>query len=58
MAADLSATVVYQNGIVHTVDQAGTVAQALAISGGKIAYVGSNAGVQSLIGKNTKVIDL
>jgi len=58
MAADLSAEVVYQNGTVHTVDQAGTVAQALAISGGKIAYVGSNAGVQSLIGKNTKVIDL
>lgn len=58
MAADSSAEVVYQNGTVHTVDQADTVAQALAISGGKIAYVGSNAGAQSLIGKNTKVIDL
>jgi len=58
MAAGPSAEVVYQNGTVHTVDQTGTVAQALAISGGKIAYVGSNAGAQSLIGKNTKVIDL
>src|SRR3569833_1754390 len=58
MAADPSAEVVYQNGTVYTVDQTGTVAQALAISGGKIAYVGSNAGAQSLIGKNTKVIDL
>jgi len=58
MAADPAAEVVYQNGTVHTVDQTGTVAQALAISAGKIAYVGSNAGAQSLIGKNTKVIDL
>jgi len=58
MAADPSAEVVYQNGTVHTVDQTGAVAQALAISGGKIGYVGSNAGAQSLIGKNTKVIDL
>src|SRR3954470_13511625 len=58
MAADPSAQVIYQNGTVHTVDQTGTVAQALAIAGGKITYVGSNAGAQPLIGKNTKVIDL
>jgi predicted amidohydrolase YtcJ len=58
MAAGPTAEVVYQHGAVYTVDQAGKVAQALAISGGKLVYVGSDAGAQPLIGKNTAVIDL
>ena len=58
MAVTPTAEVVYQHGTIYTVDQPGTVAQALAISGGKIIYVGTDAGVQPLLGKNTTVIDL
>ena len=58
MAATPTAEVVYQHGTIYTVDQPGTVAQALAISGGKIVYVGTDAGAQPLLGKNTTVIDL
>lgn len=57
-AADPTAEVVYRHGTVYTVDQAGTVAQALAISGGKIVYVGTDAGASALVGKDTKVVDL
>src|SRR5579863_408968 len=58
VAADSTAEVVYRHGTVYTVDQAGTVAQALAISGGKIVYVGTDAGASVLVGKDTKVVDL
>jgi predicted amidohydrolase YtcJ len=34
------------------------VAQAIAVSGGRIAYVGSNAGVGSMVGPATEVIEL
>jgi predicted amidohydrolase YtcJ len=58
MGAVPTAEVVYQHGKVYTVDQAGTVAQALAIAGGKIVYVGTNEGANALNGRNTTVIDL
>lgn len=58
MAAGPTADVVYRHGTVYTVAQSATVAQALAISGGRITYVGTNEGVKPLIGKDTKVIDL
>lgn len=57
-AAAPSAEIVYRHGAIYTVDQAGTVAQALAISGGRIVYVGNDTGAKPLIGKNTTVIDL
>src|SRR5579884_2815919 len=57
-AAGPTAETVYQHGTVNTIDGAGTVAQALAISEGRIVYVGSDVGVQPLIGKATKVVDL
>src|SRR5450631_2630714 len=53
-----SADTVYRGGTIYTVDAAGTVAQALAVSGGRIVYVGSDEGVKSLIGKQTSVVDL
>jgi len=53
-AADL----VYRNGYVHTVDARDSVQQALAVRAGRIVYVGANAGVQALVGKRTRVIDL
>jgi predicted amidohydrolase YtcJ len=57
-AATPPADVVYRHGTVYTVDQSRTVAQALALAGGKIVYVGTDAGTKPLIGKNTRVIDL
>jgi predicted amidohydrolase YtcJ len=57
-AADPPADMVYRNGFVYTVDENDSVRQALAVRAGRIVYVGDNAGVQTLIGKATKVIDL
>ena len=52
------ADAVYRNGLVVTMDAQNTVMQALAVSGGRIAYTGSNEGVQEHIGPRTRVIDL
>jgi len=57
-AASPTAEVVYQHGTVYTIDPAGTVAHALAISGGRIVYVGTDEGAKALIGPTTTVIDL
>jgi predicted amidohydrolase YtcJ len=48
----------YRNGYIYTVDAADSVQQALAIRAGRIAYVGSDAGLAPYVGKNTSVIDL
>ncbi|KJZ49876.1 amidohydrolase [Pseudomonas fluorescens] len=52
------ADTVMRNGYVYTVDGKSSVQQAIAISGGKIVYVGSDAGVDGYIGKQTQLIDL
>ncbi|WP_310060339.1 amidohydrolase [Pseudomonas synxantha] len=52
------ADTVMRNGYVYTVDDQDSVQQAIAISGGKIVYVGSDAGVDGYIGKQTQLIDL
>jgi predicted amidohydrolase YtcJ len=52
------ADTVMRNGYVYTVDDQNSVQQAIAISGGKIVYVGSDAGVDGYIGKQTQLIDL
>lgn len=57
-AAEPVADTVLTNGLIYTVDRENSVAQALAIRAGRIAYVGSQQGVQALIGTATKVIDL
>ncbi len=46
------------NGTVLTVDRADTVAQAVAITGGKIAAVGTTAQIKAMAGPKTEVIDL
>src|SRR2546422_5411867 len=46
------------NGRILTVDAKDTVAEAVAVTNGKIAAVGSNVAVRRLIGKNTQVLDL
>lgn len=53
-AADL----VFRGGPIHTVDEALPTASALAVQKGRIVYVGDDSGVQSWIGKSTRVIDL
>ena len=57
-AATPPADMVYRNGYVYTVDETDSVRQALAVRGGRIIYVGDDAGATPLIGKATKVIDL
>ncbi|MFV0932171.1 amidohydrolase [Pseudomonas jessenii] len=52
------ADTVMRNGYVYTVDGQNSVQQAIAISSGKIVYVGSDAGVDGYIGKQTQLIDL
>ncbi len=53
-----TAETVYRHGVIYTVDGAGTVGQAIAMADGRIVYVGTDAGVQPLIRKDTQVIDL
>lgn len=53
-AADLVLT----NGYIYTVDEKRTVAEAMAVSGDTIVYVGNNAGAQAYIGPQTQVLDL
>ena len=52
------ADAVYRSGYVYTVDAKDSVQQALAVRDGKIVYVGSDTGLKSFIGKDTKVTDL
>ncbi|MFY0730724.1 amidohydrolase [Pseudomonas sp. NFX15] len=52
------ADTVMRNGYVYTVDGQDSVQQAVAIAGGKIVYVGSDAGVAGYIGQQTRLIDL
>ncbi len=46
------------NGEIHTMDEAGTVAEAIGIKGNEIVYVGDAAGLANVIGIGTEVIDL
>lgn len=56
--AEETADLVFQNGSIYTVDTNRSWAHAIAISGGRIVYVGSDEGVQELIGPSTEVVDL
>ena len=53
-AAELALT----GGAIYTVDGSRSWAQAIAISGGSIVYVGTDAGAKEHIGPETKVVDL
>jgi predicted amidohydrolase YtcJ len=52
------ADLVLTNGYIYTVDAKRTVAEAMAVKGDTIVYVGTNAGVKKWIGDSTRVIDL
>jgi predicted amidohydrolase YtcJ len=57
LAQGAPAETVFRGGRVLTMSGR-RVAQAVAVSGGRIAYVGSDAGVASLVGPGTEVIEL
>lgn len=52
------ADLVLRNTLVYTVDSAQPRAQALAITAGRISFVGSDDSVRAFIGRNTEVLDL
>ncbi|MFZ0314756.1 MAG: amidohydrolase [Candidatus Korobacteraceae bacterium] len=49
---------VFKNGAIYTIDSQNPTAQAIAITGKHISYVGTNEGVQAFVGDKTQVIDL
>ena len=57
LAAD-KADYVFKNGAIYTLDSKNPTAQAIAITGKHISYVGTNEGVQAFVGDKTQVIDL
>lgn len=58
MSNQTEASLVLLNGKIVTVDPMNTIAQAIAAKDERILRVGSDADVESFIGKDTKVIDL
>ncbi len=57
-AGTQAADSVYLNGNIYTVDESFSVASALAVKGDRLVYVGDEAGAETYIGPNTKVVDL
>lgn len=57
LAAD-KADYVFKNGAIYTIDAKNPTAQAIAVTGKKISYVGNDEGVQPFVGPRTQVIDL
>ena len=55
VAAEPPADLAFTDAKVYTADSAHSMAEALAVRGGRIVYVGSNAGVQAYVGAGTKV---
>ncbi len=53
-----TADYVFQNGAVYTMESKAPKAEAVAVTGKAISYVGSNKGAEAFVGKRTKVIDL
>ncbi|HEV7387183.1 MAG TPA: amidohydrolase [Gemmatimonadaceae bacterium] len=58
LGAQTSADLVVTNGHIYTVDNARPVVSALAVRGGRIIFVGSDAEATALSGPSTTVVDL
>jgi predicted amidohydrolase YtcJ len=52
------ADVVLRNGEIYTLDDSRTWAEALAIDGGRIVFVGADEGVHAYVGSDTRLVDL
>lgn len=59
-AAEISTTadLVLRSGVIHTVNEDQPGAQALAVSGGEIVFVGSDEAVAGYVGPQTEVVEL
>ncbi len=55
---DAKADLVFKNGAVYTVDRVRSWAEAVAVRGENIVYVGGNGGAAKYVGPGTKVVDL
>jgi predicted amidohydrolase YtcJ len=55
---ELEADLILKNGSIYTVDKKHSWAEAVAVAGDRIVFVGSNEATGSLIGSETVVIDL
>ncbi|MBI9108158.1 MAG: amidohydrolase [Spirochaetales bacterium] len=53
-----TADVVLRNGFIYTVDAESTTAEAMAVDGDVIIYIGDDKGVEVFISEETRVIDL
>ena len=56
--ADEAADFVFTNGYVYTVDESNPVAEAVAVRGSEIVYVGDSAGAAAFVGEGTEEVDL
>src|SRR4051812_23679950 len=56
--AQAAADLVLTNGTILTIDPADTIAQAIAITGGRIVAVGTSDAIKARIGASTRVVDL
>ena len=52
------ADIVFKNGNVYTANDKSAKAQAIAVKGDQIVFVGTNEGAQKFVGTNTRVVDL
>ena len=52
------ADLILRGGIVHTISESATIAQAVAVRNGRIVYVGSNDGATRHRGPETRVMEL
>ncbi|MEM7105979.1 MAG: amidohydrolase [Bacteroidota bacterium] len=53
-----TASLIFENGILHTVDPNNPSATAIAVTGNKITAVGTNEEINAFKGEDTKIIDL
>jgi predicted amidohydrolase YtcJ len=58
LSQPMPADVLFRNGYVYTVNAQDSVQQSLAVRGGRIVFVGSDADSKSLVGPQTRVVDL
>ena len=57
-APQSSADIVFKNGNIYTANDKSPKAQAIAVKGDKIVFVGTNEAAQKFVGTNTRVVDL
>jgi predicted amidohydrolase YtcJ len=53
-----AADIIFKNGNVYTVNEQQPKAEAVAVKGDRIIFVGSNSDAQKYIGRNTRILDL